>query len=137
MSDYAVDASVALKWFMPEEDAAIAEALIVSGHTLHAPRFLAVEAVNSAWKNWRKGLIGEDVVRDTTRRLETFVDHWHADEVLLPDAAALAIRLNHPVYDCIYLALAGTASATLITANKRLLAVAPKGLAIALEDWRA
>lgn len=136
MSDYIADASVALKWFVPEEHAELAEKLITSGHTLHAPRFMAVETVNSVWKNWRKQLIGEAVVRATVLKLEALVDHWHADELLLPEAVALSISLNHPIYDCIYLALARSLGGAVITADKRLLAVAPKGLAVALEDWR-
>ena len=136
MTDYVTDASVALKWFVPEELGDAAEWLIASGHTLHAPRFLAIETVNAAWKNWRKRLISEDVVRDVGARLETLIDEWHADEKLLPEAVALALRLNHPVFDCLYLALARNLSATVITADKRLLAIAPPGLTVALKDWK-
>lgn len=39
---------------------------------------------------------------------------------LAPRAAALARELDHPVYDCFYLALAEAEGAALITADRRL-----------------
>jgi predicted nucleic acid-binding protein len=135
MTDYVADASVALKWFVPEELGDAAERLIASGHPLHAPRFLAVETVNAAWKNWRKRLIGEAIVRDVGAKLEELVDAWHADELLLPEAAKLALGLSHPVFDCLYLVLARRLGTAVVTTDKRLLAIAPPGLALDLADW--
>ena len=31
---------------------------------------------------------------------------WGTDEILSADAARLALALDHPIYDCVYLALA-------------------------------
>lgn len=36
------------------------------------------------------------------------------------EALALACHLNHPVYDCLYLALARREAALLLTADQRL-----------------
>jgi len=41
-------------------------------------------------------------------------------------AARLAPRLGHPVYDCLYLALAGSHSASFATADERLRAGAER-----------
>jgi predicted nucleic acid-binding protein len=46
---------------------------------------------------------------------------------LLSRALTLAQRLRHPVYDCIYVALAQAEGATLITADQRLLARVARG----------
>lgn len=43
---------------------------------------------------------------------------------LVDEAARLSILLNHPIYDCFYLALARREDAPLITADKRLAAAA-------------
>ncbi len=43
---------------------------------------------------------------------------------LADSAAELCIILNHPVYDCFYLALARSEGAPLVTADKRLAAAA-------------
>jgi predicted nucleic acid-binding protein len=41
-------------------------------------------------------------------------------------ATEIAIALKHPIYDCFYLALAERERAPLISADKRLVAVAKK-----------
>ena len=41
---FVVDASVAVKWLVAEEDADIADRLVASGQELHAPRLMASEA---------------------------------------------------------------------------------------------
>ena len=136
MTELVVDASVALKWFVPEVDGDAARRLLTSGVTLHAPRFLAVETINAAWKNWRKQLIGEDVVGGVSGKIEALIDVWHVDETLLREATDLARGLNHPLFDCLYLVLAKRLGAKVVTADKRLLGVAPAGLTVALADWR-
>ena len=52
------------------------------------------------------------------------------DEELRGRALAIAVDLNHPIYDCFYLALAEREHAPLISADKRLLAAAKKAKVI-------
>lgn len=49
----------------------------------------------------------------------TDLSHWANDEALATDALRIAISLNHPVYDCVYLALAYQVDGTLVTADTR------------------
>ena len=135
MTGLVVDASVALKWFVPEADREAARQLLLSDVTLHAPRFLAIETVNAAWKNWRKQNIDEAVVRSVGERLPRLIDSWHADDGLLDDAADMALALNHPIFDCIYIVLAKRLGVKVVTADKRMLGVAPEQ-AVALADWK-
>ena len=44
------------------------------------------------------------------------------------EALALACHLDHPVYDCLYLALARREAALLLTADQRLLQLAARVL---------
>ena len=44
------------------------------------------------------------------------------------EALALASHLDHPVYDCLYLALARREAALLLTADQRLLQLAARVL---------
>ena len=41
---------------------------------------------------------------------------------LAPRAAAIALELDHPVYDCFYLALSEAQNAALVSADRRLIA---------------
>jgi len=70
-------------------------------------------------------LLGE-VVSSTRALLQTALRWWE--------------RLDHPAYDCLYLALAEQRQATLITADQRLLKViaavdGARHLAIGLQTW--
>ena len=51
---------------------------------------------------------------------------WGADELVSADAVRLALALDRPNYDCVYLALAHRIGAVMLTADSRFAnAVAP------------
>ena len=51
----------------------------------------------------------------------TVVAEFVPDEQLAAEALQLALKLNHPAYDCTYLACAGQKGAEFITADKKFL----------------
>ena len=56
---------------------------------------------------------------------------------LVPRAMDLARRLDHPVYDCVYLALAEREHAALVTADQRLLRrLSARKLGVPIVDLR-
>ena len=50
-----------------------------------------------------------------------------ASEPLIPSAFRLALELEHPLYDCIYLALAVETKAKLITADGKFVTACQRG----------
>ena len=117
-----VDASVALKWFLPDEpDAAKALAVIGDGAALIAPDIAIAEVCNAAWRSARLGRIGQDQVTEIAAILPRFFDALVGAAALTARAVAIAVELDHPVYDCLYVALAEARHAQLVTADKRLL----------------
>ena len=123
---FVVDASVAVKWLVAEDDADVAEELATSGHDLHAPRLMASEVANALWRKARAGEIERRAAGILLADVQDMPVRWGADEVLSANAARLALALNHPVYDCVYLALANRIGATVVTADRRFaIAVAP------------
>ena len=50
-----VDASVSVKWLVPEEGSGAALALTTGEHELHAPRLMAAELANALWSKARRG----------------------------------------------------------------------------------
>jgi len=54
-----------------------------------------------------------------------------ADRDLAPEAFRLARLLDHPVYDCLYLALAMESGAPVVTADRRFAAAAARDAASA------
>lgn len=121
-----VDASVALKWFVDEPDSDHAVALLESGEPLVAPELVIAESLNAAWRLVRYGAFGETVRQRILDELPTFYDRFWGLLDLAASASAIARDLDHPVYDCFYLALAEKAQATLVTADARLLKRVPR-----------
>lgn len=116
-----VDASVAVKWFVVEEDSPEAERLLASTETIHAPILLKSEIANALWKNWRRKHIDADQARMSLRNIGRVVGRWHATDALLPQAFDWSLAYDHPVYDLCYLALARATGLPLVTADERLM----------------
>ena len=116
---FVVDASVAVKLLVAEEDADIADQLAASGQELHAPRLMASEAANVLWRKARQGQIERGEAGAGMALLTDMPVRWNEDEAVGADAVRLALALDHPVYDCVYLALAHRIGATVVTADRR------------------
>jgi predicted nucleic acid-binding protein len=123
-----VDASVAFKWFVPEPDSDRALALFETPEPLYAPDLVLTEVSNAMWARLRK-LDGDHgpVVKAAASALPRMLTFLVPVVELLPWAIELAFDLQHPIYDCVYLALAEREKAALITADRRLIATAGSG----------
>jgi predicted nucleic acid-binding protein len=128
-----VDASVALKWFLSDEPYARQALAVVQGGTaLIAPDFLIAEVCNAAWRSARLGRISQAQVEEIAANVPRFFDALVGATRLARRAAAIAGQLDHPVYDCFYLALAEAEQAAFVTADMRLFG---KVRATSWEKW--
>jgi len=117
-----VDASVAFKWFLSEEShSSQAAAVLLDEATLIAPDLLMVEVCNAAWRAAKLGRISQVQVDEIAASLPQFFDRLVSAAGLAPRAVAIAGQIDHPVYGCLYLALAEAEEAYLVTADRRLL----------------
>jgi predicted nucleic acid-binding protein len=115
-----VDASIAYLWFANEPDRSGADEPLQGEAPLLAPDLMAVEAANTWWKKLRRNEMARADVEQAITNLLALGIAWTPSPMLLPSAARLAVELGHPVYDCLYLALAASHAAPLVTADKRL-----------------
>jgi predicted nucleic acid-binding protein len=121
-----VDASVAVKWVLPEADSDRAAAIRTTDDDLIAPS-LAYAEIGSAI--WRAVFRGDVPAREAPENLQIAVAHYQRIvplEEFAERAIELAISLRHPIYDCFYLALAERESAPLVTADEAMIAAARK-----------
>ena len=126
-----VDASIAFLWFANELDQSGAERLLETELPLLAPDLMAVEVTNAWWKKLRRREMETADVEQAVANLLALEISWTPSSVLLRPAARLAVELGHPVYDCVYLALAASRAAPLATADERLRQAAERvGVAI-------
>ena len=115
-----VDASMAFFWFANEPDRWGAGRLLETERALLAPDLMAVEATNAWWKKLRRHEMELADVEQAVTNLLALGIAWTPSAALLGPAARLAAELGHPVYDCMYLALAAARSVPLATADDRL-----------------
>jgi predicted nucleic acid-binding protein len=118
MTDLVVDASVVVKWVIDEEGTE--QALALRTHRLFAPDLLVAECANVFWKKARRREMTADQAVLAAELLQ------RADIELVPtrgvwgQAARWAITLDHPAYDCVYLAVAASLACDLVTADTAL-----------------
>ncbi|HEV2364635.1 MAG TPA: type II toxin-antitoxin system VapC family toxin [Caulobacteraceae bacterium] len=112
-----IDASVAVKWVLDEPGSE--QAAELRSEELLAPSLWLAEAANVLWSRTRSGEIS---AAEAAERLARLMDAPVATTPIEADIIAahrLANGLSHPVYDCLYLALALREDTHLITADGR------------------
>lgn len=122
-----VDASVAIKWVVTE--AGSDRAITLRGHALIAPDLLFSECANILWRKVRHGLLSEEEAEMAARTLEQSDLGVVSSRVYMTRAIAIAVELDHPAYDAIYMAVAEAFGLRLTTADYRLLRKAEQGAA--------
>jgi predicted nucleic acid-binding protein len=113
-----IDASVAIKWVV--EEPGTEEALLLRRERLHAPDLLIPECANILWKKVRRKEMSEGEALLAARLLVRADIQLEPMRPLLEPATRLALGLDHPAYDCIYLALANVLGCELVTADNVL-----------------
>jgi len=112
-----IDASVAVKWVLPEERADRAARLRREPVEFVAPSIIVAEISSAIWKRARRKEINRDEAASALRIATNLIGRLSPAEHLAYEALQFAIRFDHAVYDCFYLALAGREDGTLVTAD--------------------
>lgn len=115
-----VDASVAIKWVVPETDADLAVA--IRHNRMAAPDLLMAECANILWKKFTRSEISSEFVDTAAAILQRADVELVPMRSLLQAAAKLSVAYGHPGYDCMYLALAELRDWPFVTADERLVA---------------
>jgi predicted nucleic acid-binding protein len=121
---YILDASVALKWVLTENDSPLAESLRndfrKGTHDLLAPDVFAVEVAHALTRAERKGIITPPQASVLLADILATPPHFYGILPLLPRAVDLSSQMRFGVYDCLYVALAEREGCPLVTADDRL-----------------
>ncbi|MBI5582569.1 MAG: type II toxin-antitoxin system VapC family toxin [Deltaproteobacteria bacterium] len=118
-----VDASVAVKWFLPEIHSRAAERLLSEAFELMAPDLIWSELGNVLWKRWRRHELTEAAASEILRDFKRYPLGIFRSGRILDDVWRLASTLNRSFYDCVYLALAETQQCPLVTADLKFFTV--------------
>lgn len=126
MKPLVIDSSVALKWLLAEPDATAAVSLRRHYHLI-APELILLECANTFWKRVRRkelsmaeALILMDAIPIAGIEIVSMQSDWRV-------MTELALELDHPAYDCAYIALAQSRRCQFATADNRLVAAVGRG----------
>lgn len=119
-----VDASVAVKWLFDEADSNAARALFDRYGQLQAPDLMLSEVGGAIVRRVNERIVtqadGEEIAAAWTGLWASSALGTHPlDGPLAGRAIGLAMRLGHPLPDCIYLALAMDLTYPLVTADRK------------------
>jgi predicted nucleic acid-binding protein len=119
-----VDASVAIKWIV-EEDGHEEAVRVSRAERVVAPDFAAVEAANILWRKVRLKELDATQAKAGLRFIRDAYAEFVPTGELLDRALSIALSIDHPVYDCLYLACAERMECSVLTADRRLAAKRP------------
>ena len=111
-----VDASAAVKWVVDEDRSPDALALL-DRDVLVAPDLLLLEVRNVLLTRVRRGLNSAAEAKAAETAFDSIEIDLAPSREVLGHAFDLGLSLAHPIYDCVYLAMAVERELTLVTAD--------------------
>lgn len=113
-----VDASVAVKWLV-EEDGSEPARRLAATEVMAAPELLFIECANVLRTKARFGQLDAQLSRRALAALAAMPIRSVSVRAHAAEAHALALELNRSAYDALYLAVALSEHARLVTADPR------------------
>lgn len=127
MTSYVLDASVAVKWFVPRraENLATEAILLLDRYRDGLVRFFVPDLFwpefgNIMWKSVRMGKCTWDTAELAVRGVQQITFRTISSEGLLDQAFLIATSFDRTVYDSIYVAAAVASRSSLVTADEKL-----------------
>jgi predicted nucleic acid-binding protein len=115
------DASVGVKWYVPEPNSIEAVRLLDPPFELHVPSYFFTEAASVLQRKVAVDrTLSEADGLDVFQLLRAVPMTIHATEGLLEDAFRHGVRYRRPVYDSLYLVLAAAVGGRVVTGDRRL-----------------
>lgn len=116
-----VDASAALRWFIPAFPTASTYPLPATDQPLVAPELFLAEVRNTALVHIRKKEITQGQAVAMVATIDRIMTGYFPMSGLAAMAWSMALEFDHSVYDCFYIALARQLDTVLVTADERMM----------------
>lgn len=114
------DACALVRHRLPQPGSERVAAALDAADEVIAPDLALAECANALWKHVRIDGLEIEVALRHLDAIENADIDYQPSAPLLPHALELAVMLGHPVYDCLYLALAMVEEAPILTTDRRL-----------------
>jgi predicted nucleic acid-binding protein len=123
-----LDASAVVRLILGDPAAAAVAEQLREAALVIAPELMLSEVANTLWNLRRAHQLADLDPQQLLADAHDLVDRVEPDRHLQAEALALACHHDHPVHDCLYLALARREAATLISVDRRLQQLAERVL---------
>jgi len=120
LSKFIVDASVVVKWYIPEVNSDKAAAILVSESELWVPDLAISEIGNILWKKYRLKELSKKEILTIGKEVKSCPLRIHSAIELVEATLEIATVFDRTFYDSLYLALAVHLDCEFITADKKL-----------------
>jgi predicted nucleic acid-binding protein len=117
---FVVDASVAVKWYLPEPHSDRADAVLADSGALFAPDLLYFEVAYVVWQRVLRGELDEATAGQIMAELSKVPFELRRTTELVSEALAIALESGCTLGDSLYLALAVQANCPVVTADRKL-----------------
>ena len=118
-----LDCSAGMEIALGTDEGRALRTLLLPEEEVIAPSLYSIEAVNVAWKLVHRAVMEKNEAKGLIQDALALPDRLVPADDMLVEAFALAVSLDHSVYDMLYLVLARRNDATLMTGDKRLQAL--------------
>jgi len=129
------DASVVVKWYVPEVHSVEAKRWLAGRRAILAPDLLFSEVANALWKKQRRRELEPAEAESVMDQFLALPLTVHASGALAPAALDLAVGLDRSAYDTTYLALAILAETQFVTADRKFFCAISAGPLAARVRW--
>jgi len=120
LSKLVVDASVVVKFYVPEVDTDNAVAILESEEELWIPDLAISEVGNILWKKCRLKELSKDEILTISNEVKSCPLRIHNAIELVEATLEIATIFDRTFYDSLYLALAVRLDCQFVTADKKL-----------------
>ena len=120
MKSAVIDASVAVKWFIPEIHAQAAVKLLTGKRSLYSPDLIYAEVGNTLWNKWKRAELRPEEVLAVLEDFKRFPLISTPCESLAETSWAIVEKTAITFYDALYVALAFLENCPVITADNKL-----------------
>jgi len=117
-----LDSSAALRCSLPQIDRAESDAFrsVVRENECVSPVLFLSEISNAVWKEVRFRDLKRALAIQIISSISKMTTLHFEDDLLISAAFGIALESEHPVYDCIYVALSRHYNVPILTADKKL-----------------
>jgi len=115
-----LDASAGIEIALSRSDATKHEKIITNASKVISSDLYKAEVANVLWKYHKSGLLNKSEVIQRLHYCTELVDEYIDIDENNEEALNEGIRIDHSIYDLLYLTLARRSGATLLTQDKKL-----------------